>query len=93
MPLSEATRRTLKIAFASKATGDALADVIDAGTATLLDPMRRKIRTMFGSKRNAANFITAVEAATALDAGDEYHLAVALADKKAAREIAAALEA
>lgn len=88
--LSARTRQVLGFALGSKVIAAEVADAIDAHIAGTLSARNvRKIRSMFGSKVDADDFVTSVNGPTTLTGRQEQTLANALGNKQAAADIAA----
>ena len=88
MALSNHARRALKFALRDDATGNEVADVIDAGSGTLTDAARRRLISAFTNRAAATDFADSVDAGTALTSGIQGRLGFVVCDRGVAQEIA-----
>lgn len=91
MPLKATTRTALRFALCETGAAKNFADVVDAGSGTLRDDTKRRLRMNMGNRKVANTLITAVEAGSAIDGRTQRVLAVMLADSQSARDIATIL--
>lgn len=92
MALSTFAKQQLRFAVGDASIANEVATLIDTHAAgTLSSRTKRALRAFYGSAADAASFITAVQASSALAATDVAKLGCALGSRKAADLIAAEL--
>lgn len=92
MALGNFVRQQMGFAIGDRGISKEVADLIDThASGTLSARAKRTLRAFFGSRADAAGFITAVEASSALAATDVAKLGQALGSRKAAALVAAEL--